>query len=75
MNTYRSDFQGADLCLYWESRDPVPAPVFEFDGFELDVGGYQLRRAGRKIRLQRVPMDLLILLVERRGKEGRCLAG
>ncbi|MGH9772051.1 MAG: winged helix-turn-helix domain-containing protein, partial [Candidatus Acidiferrales bacterium] len=43
------------------------APVFEFDRFELDVGGYELRRSGRKVRLQRVPMDLLILLVERRG--------
>jgi len=45
----------------------VPAPLFEFDRFELDVGGYELRRAGRKVPLQRVPMDLLILLVERRG--------
>ncbi|HEX7361226.1 MAG TPA: winged helix-turn-helix domain-containing protein [Bryobacteraceae bacterium] len=43
------------------------APVFEFDRFELDIGGYELRRAGRKVRLQRVPMDLLILLIERRG--------
>ncbi len=31
----------------------MPAPVFEFDGFELDVRAYELRRAGRKIRLQR----------------------
>lgn len=45
----------------------MPAPVFVFDRFELDVGGYELRRAGRKLPLQRVPMDLLILLVERRG--------
>lgn len=45
----------------------MPPPVFEFDRFELDLGGYELRRAGRKIRLQRVPMDLLIFLVERRG--------
>jgi Tol biopolymer transport system component/DNA-binding winged helix-turn-helix (wHTH) protein len=46
---------------------PVPAPVFEFDRFELDVRRYELRRAGRRLRLQRVPMDLLILLVERNG--------
>jgi DNA-binding response OmpR family regulator len=45
----------------------LPAPVFQFDRFELDVRGYELRRAGRKIRLQRVPMDLLIYLVERNG--------
>lgn len=43
------------------------APVFEFDRFELDVGGYELRRGGQKVRLQHVPMDLLILLIERRG--------
>lgn len=45
----------------------MPATVYEFHRFELDLGRYELRRAGRRIRLQRVPMDLLILLVERRG--------
>ena len=45
----------------------MPSPVFEFDQFELDVSAYELRHAGRKIPLQRVPMDLLILLLERRG--------
>lgn len=45
----------------------MAAPIFDFDEFELDVGGYELRRAGRKIRLQRVPMDLLILLIDHRG--------
>ncbi len=45
----------------------MPSPVFEFGRFELDVNGYELRRAGRKVRLQRIPMELLILLVERKG--------
>ncbi len=45
----------------------MPVSSFEFDRFELDLGGYELRRSGRKVRLQRVPMDLLILLVERHG--------
>jgi Tol biopolymer transport system component/DNA-binding winged helix-turn-helix (wHTH) protein len=45
----------------------VPSPVFEFGRFKLDIDGYELRRVGRKIKLQRVPMDLLILLVERKG--------
>ena len=40
--------------------------VFRFGDFELDVQGYELRRKGRPIRLERQPMDLLILLVERR---------
>jgi TolB-like protein/DNA-binding winged helix-turn-helix (wHTH) protein len=36
--------------------------------FELDVEAYQLRRQGRPIRLERQPMELLILLVEHRGR-------
>jgi TolB-like protein/Flp pilus assembly protein TadD len=40
--------------------------TFTFAGFELDVGAYALRRQGQPIRLERRPMDLLILLVERR---------
>jgi TolB-like protein/Flp pilus assembly protein TadD len=42
-----------------------PAPV-RFADFELDVAAYELRRGGRPVRLERRPMDLLILLVERR---------
>ena len=40
--------------------------TFSFAGFELDVAAYALRRQGQPIRLERRPMDLLILLVERR---------
>ena len=45
---------------------PEPPPTFRFRDFELDVGAYELRREGRPVRLERQPMDLLILLVERR---------
>ena len=40
--------------------------TFTFAEFELDVAAYALRRRGQSIRLERRPMDLLILLVERR---------
>ena len=40
--------------------------TLRFGDFELDVGAYELRRRGRQIHLERRPMDLLILLVERR---------
>lgn len=41
---------------------------FRFGGFALDLDAYVLTRAdGTRVRLQRVPMDLLILLVERAG--------
>ena len=42
--------------------------IFRFGDFELDVPAYELRRSGRPIKLERQPMDLLILLVQRRGQ-------
>ena len=45
-----------------------PPEILRFGDFELDLPGYALRRNGRAIKLGRQPMDLLILLVERRGQ-------
>ena len=42
--------------------------TLRFGDFELDLGACELRRHGRAVRLERQPMDLLILLVERRGR-------
>jgi len=36
--------------------------------FELDLGACELRRAGQSIKLGRIPMALLLLLVEHRGR-------
>src|ERR1700740_400968 len=33
---------------------------------ELDLGRYELRRRGRRVKLEKKPMDLLIFLVSRR---------
>lgn len=41
--------------------------ALRFGDFELNLRAYQLRRQGRPVRLERLPMDLLIMLVERRG--------
>jgi TolB-like protein/DNA-binding winged helix-turn-helix (wHTH) protein/Flp pilus assembly protein TadD len=38
--------------------------VVRFGEFELDLSRYELRRAGRVLRLEKIPMDLLILLAE-----------
>ena len=38
--------------------------LFRFGDFELDAAAYELRRKGRRLRLARQPMDLLLLLVE-----------
>ena len=35
---------------------------------ELDPRAYELRRSGRRLKLERIPMELLLLLVERRGE-------
>lgn len=42
-----------------------PPPVFRFGAFVLDVAAYELRQDDRPVRIERQPMDLLILLVER----------
>ena len=36
------------------------------EDLELDLGGYQFRRFGRRVKLEKKPMELLILLVSRR---------
>jgi TolB-like protein/DNA-binding winged helix-turn-helix (wHTH) protein len=42
--------------------------VYKFGEFELDCSRYELRRSGRALKLERIPMDLLILLLERDGQ-------
>jgi hypothetical protein len=46
----------------------MPADVVKFgDGIELDRNSYELRGAGRALKFERIPLDILLLLVERRG--------
>lgn len=45
-----------------------PLQTLRFGNFELDAARYELRGNGRPIRLERQPMDLLMMLVERRGQ-------
>jgi len=42
--------------------------VLRFDQFELDLISYELRKSGRLIKLEKLPMELLILLAERQGQ-------
>jgi DNA-binding winged helix-turn-helix (wHTH) protein/tetratricopeptide (TPR) repeat protein len=46
----------------------MPAGLFRFDEFELDRSAYELRRCGQSVRVERIPYELLSLLVERRGQ-------
>src|SRR5664279_1042380 len=45
----------------------VSAGLIKFDEFALDCDRYVLLRAGRRIKLERIPMELLILLVTKDG--------
>jgi DNA-binding winged helix-turn-helix (wHTH) protein len=42
--------------------------IFRFADFELDVNAYELRRNGNPLKLERIPLDLLFLLIEKRGQ-------
>ena len=42
--------------------------LLRFEDFELDLRSYQVRRAGGMLRLERIPMEILFLLAERRGQ-------
>src|ERR1700690_692779 len=46
----------------------MPGDLFQFEDFELNRGAYELRRGGAAVALQRIPLELLFLLVERRGQ-------
>jgi DNA-binding winged helix-turn-helix (wHTH) protein len=51
------------------SSDPLPIPesIRFGEDLELDRPAYQLRRTGRALKLERIPLDILFLLAERRG--------
>ena len=46
----------------------VPSQLCLGENFELDVRLYELRRAGRVLKLERIPMELLLLFVEKKGE-------
>jgi TolB-like protein/Flp pilus assembly protein TadD len=45
-----------------------PSRALGFGQFVLDVAAYELRKRGRSIKLERRPMELLMLLIDRRGQ-------
>jgi TolB-like protein len=45
----------------------MPA-IVKFSDFVLDQGRFELRRGERKLKLEKLPMELLFLMVERRGE-------
>lgn len=45
----------------------MPVSYYKFGEFELDRARFELRRNGRILKLERIPMELLILLAEKDG--------
>ena len=52
------------------ASDPaqVPKSIRFGDDFELNPRAYQLLRSGRPLKLERIPMEILLLLTEHRGQ-------
>ena len=46
----------------------MPDKKIRFDDFELDYARFQLSRAGSPVRLEGLPLQLLMFLVEKRGQ-------
>jgi eukaryotic-like serine/threonine-protein kinase len=50
------------------SRGAISTNLIRFGNeFELDLQAYELRRSGQLLKLERIPMELLLLLIEQRG--------
>jgi DNA-binding winged helix-turn-helix (wHTH) protein/Tol biopolymer transport system component len=50
-------------------REPVMQGLMLYvDQFELDLNSYELRKSGHVVKLEKLPMELLILLAEKRGQ-------
>jgi DNA-binding winged helix-turn-helix (wHTH) protein len=47
---------------------PVSVGIFQFSEFELDSERFELFRAGRSLKVERMPLELLILLVSKNGQ-------
>jgi TolB-like protein/DNA-binding winged helix-turn-helix (wHTH) protein len=56
------------MLYFTGGGDLLAGPVYEFGDFRLDCGRYELLRDGRTIRVERKPMELLILLLSREGQ-------
>jgi TolB-like protein/DNA-binding winged helix-turn-helix (wHTH) protein len=55
--------------LYFVRRGAyfVPVTIYEFGDFKLDCDRFELYRSGRSLKLERKPMELLVLLAAKNG--------
>src|SRR5580698_6314547 len=67
MRILRPDF---DECYTSATlrRATVPFVVYQFGNFSLDCGKFELCRKGRRLKLERKPLELLVVLVSKHGQ-------
>lgn len=46
----------------------MPVPTYKFSDFELDLERYEVRKDGSPVKLEKIPMELLIYMVENSGR-------
>src|SRR5580704_1635544 len=59
--------RAAGINVREQVSKPVPEP-FRFEEYDLDIERYELRRSCQAVKLERIPMELLILLLQNNGK-------
>ena len=67
----RNPWTGEDARLArsnWPRSLAVPDKKVRFDDFELDYGRFTLCRSGRTVKLEGLPLKLLMFMVEKRGQ-------
>src|SRR5487761_852332 len=57
-----------NAILQLPRRELVPFAVYRFGEFSLDSGKFELCRKGRRLKLERKPLELLVLLVTKHGQ-------
>ena len=67
VSSYRLTGKDRIATAFVESST-VGTDQVRFEDFELDLRSYQVRRSGQMLKLERIPMEVLFLLVERRGQ-------
>src|SRR3974390_1264672 len=60
---------GVLSCIIGSTEGEMAAgSIYQFGQFELDLRSYELKRDGQPLRLEKIPMELLIFLVEHHGE-------
>jgi TolB-like protein/DNA-binding winged helix-turn-helix (wHTH) protein/Tfp pilus assembly protein PilF len=69
MSLQLDDLFKAECCTLQSLGGNMPVNLVKFgNDLELDRVAYELRRSGRALKLERIPLDILLLLIERRGQ-------